>query len=244
MGYVIFTDGASSYNPGPSGYGVVFKDPAGHVVELGGGEEHSTNNRMELLAVIEALKLLKEPGKVIVYSDSSYVLQGITNWRFGWVRSGWVNSSKKEVVNKDMWILLCKVLDPLLAIKTWQFTWQHVPGHAGIPGNERADEIASSYAQKSPVELYSGGLDGYTVDLTVKDAALLSQKKKKAQKKSSSKKPFGYVSYIAGRFEFDKTWSECDGRIKKNPGGKLLYRKVFSKQEVEEYRAKWTRTAK
>jgi len=130
-----FTDGACSGNPGPGGWGVWLRY-GNHEKELCGGEAHSTNQRMELQAAIEALKALKKPSKITIYSDSKYVIQGITEWISSWKKRGWKNSAKKDVANQDLW----QQLDALNNLHN--VTWQWVKGHAGHAGNERADELA------------------------------------------------------------------------------------------------------
>jgi len=130
-----FTDGACSGNPGPGGWGVWLRYGS-HEKELCGGEAHSTNQRMELQAAIEALKALKKPSEITIYSDSKYVIQGITEWVDGWKKRGWKNSAKKPVANQDLW----EKLDVLN--QHHRVTWQWVKGHAGHEGNERADELA------------------------------------------------------------------------------------------------------
>ena len=130
-----FTDGACSGNPGPGGWGVWLRYGE-HEKELCGGEDDTTNQRMELQAAIEALKALKRPSKITIYSDSQYVVQGITEWIDGWKKRGWKNAAKKPVSNQDLW----EALDQLNHIH--QVTWQWVKGHAGHEGNERADALA------------------------------------------------------------------------------------------------------
>jgi len=130
-----FTDGACSGNPGPGGWGVWLRYGK-HEKDLCGGEAHSTNQRMELQAAIEALKALKKPSKITIYSDSKYVIQGITEWISGWKKRGWKNSAKKDVSNQDLWQQLDKLNEQ------HEVTWQWVKGHAGHEGNERADELA------------------------------------------------------------------------------------------------------
>jgi len=130
-----FTDGACSGNPGPGGWGVWLRYGK-HEKDLCGGEAHSTNQRMELQAAIEALKALKKPSKITIYSDSKYVIQGITEWISGWKKRGWKNSAKKDVSNQDLWQQLDKLNEQ------HEVTWQWVKGHAGHAGNERADELA------------------------------------------------------------------------------------------------------
>lgn len=130
-----FTDGACSGNPGPGGWGVWLRYGQ-HEKELCGGEAHSTNQRMEMQAAIEALKALKRPSKITIYSDSKYVIQGITEWISGWKKRGWKNAAKKPVANQDLW----QQLDELN--QKHDVSWQWVKGHAGNEGNERADELA------------------------------------------------------------------------------------------------------
>ncbi|MBI1301474.1 MAG: ribonuclease HI [Alphaproteobacteria bacterium] len=131
----IYTDGACSGNPGPGGWGVLLKS-GGHIKELFGGEEETTNNRMEMQAVIEALKALKKPSEVKLYTDSKYVLQGITEWLPGWKTKNWKTAAKKPVKNQDLW----QEIDSLVQKHIVEFVW--VKGHDGNPGNERADELA------------------------------------------------------------------------------------------------------
>jgi ribonuclease HI len=132
---IIHTDGACSGNPGPGGWGVVM-DWNGTRKELCGGEKETTNNRMELLAAIEALKALKRACKVEMHVDSSYVKDGISKWIHGWKRNGWKTADKKPVKNVELW----QALDE--AIKRHEISWHWVKGHDGHPENERADELA------------------------------------------------------------------------------------------------------
>jgi ribonuclease HI len=135
---VIYTDGACKGNPGPGGWGVYLKSE-GFEKELWGGERETTNNRMELTAVIEGLTALKRPCRVSLYLDSQYVRQGITEWIHGWKRKGWVTAAKQPVKNADLW----RKLDALVHAGPHQIEWHWVRGHAGDPGNERADALAN-----------------------------------------------------------------------------------------------------
>jgi len=132
----IYSDGACRGNPGPGGWGALlrFKDQE---KELWGGEAATTNNRMELTAVIRALEALKQPSKVCVYTDSQYVQKGIKEWIHGWKRNGWKTSDKKDVKNKELWV----ELDELR--KKHDIEWHWVKGHAGHTENERADALAN-----------------------------------------------------------------------------------------------------
>ena len=143
---VIYTDGACKGNPGPGGWGAWLRWGA-HEKELFGGEPNTTNNRMELTAVIESLALLKKPTPVAVYTDSEYVKNGITTWIHGWKKRGWRTASNAPVKNIELW----QKLDALVAQHTVQWFW--VRGHAGDPGNERADALANRGVES----LRSGG---------------------------------------------------------------------------------------
>ncbi|MCK9515113.1 MAG: ribonuclease HI [Ottowia sp.] len=134
----IFTDGACKGNPGPGGWGVLLRTP-GREKELFGGERQTTNNRMELTAVIEALSALKRPCEVDLYLDSQYVRQGITQWLRGWKARGWRTAAGKPVKNQDLW----QRLDALVSDSGHTIRWHWVKGHAGHEGNERADMLAN-----------------------------------------------------------------------------------------------------
>lgn len=137
----IYTDGACSGNPGPGGWGVVMRWN-GHEKEMSGGEAETTNNRMEMTAVIMALTALKRPSMVAVYTDSKYVMQGLTEWLEGWKARGWKTAGKKPVKNQDLW----QKLDELMQPHDIEFHW--VKGHAGHPENERADTLATGAVPK------------------------------------------------------------------------------------------------
>ena len=136
---VIYTDGACKGNPGPGGWGVLLRSADGSEKELFGGELDTTNNRMEMTAVIEALMALKRPCEVTLHLDSQYVLKGITEWLSGWKAKGWRTAAKQPVKNVDLW----QKLDALVAGAGHTIDWRWVKGHAGDPGNERADALAN-----------------------------------------------------------------------------------------------------
>lgn len=136
---VIYTDGACKGNPGPGGWGVLLRSADGSEKELCGGELGTTNNRMEMMAVIEALGALKRPCKVVLHIDSQYVLKGMTEWIAGWKAKGWKTAAKQPVKNVDLW----QRLDALVSTAGHHIEWRWVKGHAGDPGNERADGLAN-----------------------------------------------------------------------------------------------------
>jgi ribonuclease HI len=135
----IATDGACKGNPGPGGWGALIRY-GDREKEISGGERHSTNNRMELLAAIRALQSLNRPCHVTLVTDSVYVKDGITKWIFGWQKNGWRTAAKQPVKNAELWQEL------LIAIKPHWIDWTWVKGHAGDPDNERADALASDAA--------------------------------------------------------------------------------------------------
>ena len=131
----IYTDGACSGNPGPGGWGSVLMYN-GHRRELSGGERQTTNNRMELMAVIRALEALKRPCEIVLHTDSTYVMKGMTEWLDNWKRRNWRTADRKPVKNVELWQRLEQ------AIHRHDVQWRWVRGHSGVPGNERADELA------------------------------------------------------------------------------------------------------
>jgi len=141
-GLIIYTDGACSGNPGPGGWGALMQFGAKEK-EINGGEEDTTNNRMELMAAIKALQAVKPGYKdtIILWTDSTYVLKGITEWIHGWKKRGWKKSDKKPVINADLW----KELDTVNA--SLNVDWKWVKGHAGVDGNERADALARKWIE-------------------------------------------------------------------------------------------------
>ncbi len=136
---VIATDGACKGNPGPGGWGAVIRSGANEK-ELSGGENPTTNNRMELMAAIRALQALKRPCRVTLMTDSRYVMDGLTKWIKGWQKNGWKTASRQPVKNADLWQ---ELLD---AAAAHRIAWEWVKGHAGHPENERADKLASDAA--------------------------------------------------------------------------------------------------
>ncbi len=146
----IYTDGACSGNPGPGGWGTVIYFEDGGIQELGGGDRgRTTNNRMEMQATIAGLEYYQASGQkegVVLYTDSQYVINGITKWISGWKKKGWKSSTGKAVLNQDLW-------EALDALNSRKVQWQYVRGHSGDEGNERCDRIAVSFSHNSPIAL-------------------------------------------------------------------------------------------
>lgn len=137
----IFTDGACKGNPGPGGWAAILRMGA-HEKELTGGQVATTNNRMEMTAILRGLSALNEPCAVTVHTDSRYVIDGMTQWIFGWQKRGWLNAAKKPVANEDLWREL------IAAARPHKVSWEWVKGHSGHPENERCDALASAEAAR------------------------------------------------------------------------------------------------
>lgn len=224
----VYCDGSAIGNPGPGGWGAVVADSA-RVREIGGHAPHTTNNRMELTACIEALALLRTRAEVVLHTDSQYVINGITKWVFGWEQNGWQTKDKKEVQNRDLWEML------FVGTRKHEVTWKHVKGHSGIALNERVDVIANGFAQKKTVELFSGSVAKYKMVLANMPKARVVSKSKS---KSRGGVAYSYVSCIDGQVMTHATWGECEKRVK---GKNAKYKKVFSKEEEMSLTSEWSR---
>ncbi|MSU56160.1 MAG: ribonuclease HI [Candidatus Taylorbacteria bacterium] len=227
----IFTDGSSRGNPGPGGFGaVVITD--GKVTEVGGREEHTTNNRMEIQAAISALSSIQNSKfHILIYSDSSYVINGITKWVFGWQKNGWKTLQKKEVENRDLWEALIGVT------KGKTIEWKQVGGHVGVAGNVRCDEIATAFADGTTPKLYSGILENYSIKniLDVSYDAGLA-KEKSSNRAHSNAKAYSYVSLVGGVVQTHKTWAECEARVKGKPA---KFKKALSANDEQALISEW-----
>ncbi len=242
----VFTDGSSRGNPGPGGWAAVilaqnFGGQGGKVWELGGREDHTTNNRMEMTAAKEALSFIeshKLEGKIEMHTDSAYLLQGVTGWMYGWEKNGWKTKTGEDVSNQDLW----KEIGALvfrLKLKN-QIDWVKVAGHAGLRGNERVDEICTNEADHVQQEFFEGTLSDYEkmIGGSVFDVDESAVENKKEKKSKSSKPAYSYVSMIGGLIQLHKTWPECEARVKGKKGAK--YKKVFSKEEEDALAQQWT----
>jgi ribonuclease HI len=151
---IIYTDGSSRGNPGPGGYGAIVFDGE-NVKEMGGREERTTNNRMEMMAAIEALKNIPENFEIEIHTDSTYLIGGITIWIKNWQKNNWRTKDKREVLNKDLWQKLQAETEKR------NIEWKKVLGHSGHEFNDRCDEIATNFADGKNTELYNGLKSGY-----------------------------------------------------------------------------------
>lgn len=239
MKNIIFTDGASSGNPGPSGWGAVLLFGKS-IKEIGGFEKASTNNRMELTAVIMGLKTLdlelaspddeytkKQPA--VIYTDSQYVVNGITKWVFGWQKNNWKKADGSEVLNIDLW------QDLLKEVMARDITWKVIRGHAGIAGNNRADEIAVEFSQQEQrVNLYYGLIKDHPDNITEPDSSQLEIGSDRDRKKS---KAYSYLSLVDGVLKRHSTWASCEGRVKGQTGAK--FRKSISEEDEKNIIKDW-----
>lgn len=220
-GVVVFCDGAAKGNPGPGGWGVVVATPDGEVVELGGQAAHTTNNKMELTAAIQALTHVRDvAGPVDVYTDSTYVIKGIREWIHNWRRRGWTTMDGSPVSNRELW----QELDDLANDRGRRLiTWHYVRGHVGTPGNERVDAIADGLARGATVTLYAGPLAGY--DLAIfdvpDDTSVPKRTSGTSARGSKGAAAYSYLSLVDGRLMRHATWAECEARVKGRSGAKF-----------------------
>ncbi len=213
----IFTDGAAKGNPGKGGFGAVISDDA-NVLEIGAYKSHTTNNEMELRAVVEALKVVvdkKQKQPVAIYTDSKYVVEGAKGWIFGWLKNNWKTKAETDVINKELWQELLPLLNKV------EIEWHKVPGHVGIIGNERADTIASDLAESKNVVLYNGPQSEYGLDISDTSYDEEAAKKRSDTRKRSAQKAFSYVSMVDGVVKTHSTWKECEERVKGKKGVKF-----------------------
>jgi ribonuclease HI len=233
----VFTDGASKGNPGPGGWGVIIVMPDGHVTELGGGAAVTTNNKMELTGAIEALSRLQgTSGPVSIYTDSTYVIQGIREWVHGWKRRGWRTAAGTDVLNRGLW----EQLDSLASGRGPRtLTWHYVRGHVGIPGNERVDQIADSFAVQNPVVLYDGPLSGYPVPILdlPDDTTVPPRSKPSSGASRTGGAAYSYLSVVDGKPMRHATWSECEARVKGRSGAR--FKKATSAADQEAILRSW-----
>ncbi|HRY30783.1 MAG TPA: ribonuclease HI [Candidatus Paceibacterota bacterium] len=224
---LIYTDGASRGNPGPGGYGAIIIEGK-NVEEIGDGETKTTNNRMEISAALNAIKKTPVGSKIRLFTDSGYLINGITKWVHGWLKNGWKTSDKKDVLNKDLWQKLYKV-----AVDR-EIEWLQVKGHAGVSGNNRADEIATGFGDGERVLLFKGDIGNYKIDLSEPGKEALSENSERERKNARA---YSYLSLIDGKLSKHTNWSECEARVKGKAGAK--FRKTISAEDELEILRSW-----
>jgi ribonuclease HI len=214
---MVFTDGAAKGNPGPGGWGAIVITSDGTVTELGGGSPHTTNNKMELSGAIAALEQVADHGDpVSIYTDSTYVIQGVTQWVWAWRKRNWKTAQGGDVLNRDLWERLSDLVG---ARSSKSVDWRWVRGHVGTPGNERVDEIAVAFALQMPVQLYRGPLAGYPLDiLKVPDETMLPKRTAASSAKAAA---YSYLSVVDGVPMRHPTWAECESRVKGRSGARF-----------------------
>lgn len=228
--YIIFTDGACQGNPGPGGWAAIIASPEGQVWELGGFEPATTNNRMELRATLEALRSIPRDTKaksIHLYTDSQYVIQGITSWIHGWEARGWITKDGKPVSHGELWRELKAAADSAPV----KIEWRYVAGHSAYPGNERCDRIAVGFTKGTNPHLFRGERKDYRVDLTSLPPITPFGKPPK-----SNGVPY-YLSVIDGQIFRDKSWPECEARVKGLKG--IKFKKVKDSEEETRTLTQW-----
>lgn len=230
---IVYSDGACSGNPGTGGWGsiLIFGDK---VIELGGGDRQTTNNKMELMGVISSLQYLLQMSlpkstPVCVYTDSVYVIRGITQWVYGWSRRGWKTAEGQAVANQDHWQELMSL------VKNFKLEFKYVAGHKGIAGNERCDEIAVAFSKSNPIQLYNGSRGHYHFDVNQlpPDVPLPEMNGKPGEKKVA----YSYLSLVGTLPMRHKDWPSCERRVKGQAGAK--FKKAMSEQEETEILKSW-----
>lgn len=230
---IIFTDGSSLGNPGPGGWGVLLAYPKlDELVELGGTKLMTTNNEMELTAILSALSYaVNSEAHIHIHTDSQYAIKGATGWMYGWVKNGWQTAAKEPVKNKEVWEMLYSLIEER---GKDSISWHHVRGHVGIPGNERVDDIARELAEGTNIELYRGTLSGYpeqnilTVPKTDPNSVEI--------KKKVTGKAYSYLSLIDDTVERHSTWTECEARVH---GQNAKFKKAMSADHEQEILKEW-----
>ena len=232
----LFTDGACSGNPGPGGWACVLALPDGRARELAGGERATTNNRMEMRAVLEGLLAVKDlPGVAVVHTDSTYVLGGMTKWLAGWKRRGWLTAAGEPVKNEDLWRALESARD---ARGRGGVSWRWVRGHDGHDANERCDVLAVALSKGKPFDLYDGPLLSYPYgSLSPSPEEPLPESKPRGSAPAAPSGPATYLSLVDGRLERHSVWKDCEARVKGRGGAK--YKKVRSPEEERDVLSSW-----
>jgi ribonuclease HI len=224
---IIYTDGSSRGNPGPGGYGAIIIEGK-NVEEIGDGETKTTNNRMEISAALYAIKKTPVGSKIRIFTDSGYLINGITKWIHGWLKNNWKTSDKKDVLNKDLWQKLFEVVEDR------EIEWFQVKGHAGIPGNNRADEIATGFGEGERVTLFKGDIRNYEINVSEPNKKEMSETSDRERRNARA---YSYISLVDGELIKHSTWPECEARVKGKEGAK--FRKTISAEDELEIMKSW-----
>jgi ribonuclease HI len=231
----IFTDGACSGNPGPGGWAFLLGSSA-KVCSMRGFEKETTNNRMELMAIIEALKFLKNEFKVSknsrirLFTDSSYVFQGITEWIWSWKKRGWTKADGAQVMNVLLWKELDEIVQSLPQIQ-----WGLVPGHEGIAGNEWVDQESVKSSQELKAARFEWAFKDFPAQNIFEKLPRLRStfgKTGRLQAQTSSSKTF-YASFVKGEVQRHNTWAECEARVKGQAHAR--FKKLKSESEYQSW---------
>lgn len=229
---VIFTDGSSLGNPGPGGWGAVLAfAKLDEVVELGGSQLNTTNNAMELTAIVSALSYaIHSTEQIHIFTDSQYAINGITQWVHGWSKNGWVTKDGDDIKNKSIWQTLFHLVQEY---QKGQIHWHHVRGHVGIDGNERVDDIARGLAEAKNIDLFRGKLSAYPhgklLEINVDEQELKARSNK-------NKKAYSYLSLVDGVLEKHGSWAECEQRV---TGKNARFKKAISAEHEAEIMREW-----
>lgn len=214
---LIFTDGSSRGNPGPGGWGFILAHQ-GRVREGAGREVRTTNNRMEILAAVEALAALPAGSSATVVTDSSYLANGASKWLTGWRRKGWKTATGGDVKNADLWERVNELLE------SRKVSWRLVLGHAGVPANHRCDELATGAADGGTLDLYDGPAAGYRVSLQAPAPGTQTR-----SGGADGKRAHSYLSMVDGEIRRHFTWPDCNARVRGAQGAR--FRKTFSPED-------------
>jgi ribonuclease HI len=232
---IVFTDGAAKGNPGPGGWGAIVVTADLRVTELGGGAPHTTNNKMELSGAIAALQhIANQPGPVALYTDSTYLIQGITQWVWSWRKRGWKTTEGTDVVNRELWEQLSSLVG---ARARGDIDWHWVRGHVGTPGNERADQISVAFALQQHADLYVGPMSGYALPiLDLPDDTTLPKRTAGPVAKTKAA-AYSYLSVVDGVPMRHVTWAECEQRVKGRTGAR--FKKAMSASDESAILRSW-----
>ena len=233
---MIFSDGACTGNPGPGGWGSVIVYPEGRVQELGGGNPETTNNRMEMVGALRGLAALEAPvaSEIKMFTDSTYVIRGITQWIWGWRNRGWKTAEGKDVTNRDLWEELSR---QVARLKPAIIHWRYVRGHTGVPGNERCDEISVAFAKGRRIQLFDGPLLQYPLAIHDVPENLELPPVRTAEQQKKKEPAFSYLSFHGGIVHRHKTWAECERRVKGQSAAK--FKKSKSSSDEKEILKGW-----